>query len=44
VKRQAAGNADEAWRQVDEIKSYYGVRELCLETLLKQRSESATLA
>ena len=44
VKRQTAGNADEAWRQVEEIKSYYGVRELCLETLLKQRSESATLA
>jgi SAM-dependent methyltransferase len=40
VKRKAAGNADEAWRQVEEIKSYYGVREHCLETLLKQRSES----
>lgn len=38
VKRQAAGNADEAWRQVEEIKTYYGVREHCLETLLKQRS------
>jgi protein-L-isoaspartate O-methyltransferase len=44
VKRQAAGNADEAWRQVDEIKSYYGVREHCLETLLKQRGESSVLA
>jgi len=44
VKRRAAGNADEAWRQVEEIKSYYGVREHCLETLLKQRSESAALA
>ncbi|MEQ1686102.1 MAG: SAM-dependent methyltransferase [Burkholderiaceae bacterium] len=44
VKRQAAGNADEAWRQVEEIKSYYGVRELCLETLLKQRSESPSPA
>ena len=38
VKRKAPGSADEAWRQVEEIKSYYGVRELCLETLLKQRS------
>jgi hypothetical protein len=44
VKRKAAGNADEAWRQVEEIKSYYGVREQCLETLLKQRSENAALA
>jgi hypothetical protein len=43
VKRQATGNADEAWRQVEEIKSYYGVREHCLETLLKQRSESPVL-
>jgi hypothetical protein len=44
VKRKAPGNADEAWRQVEEIKSYYGVREHCLETLLKQRSESPALA
>jgi hypothetical protein len=44
VKRKSAGNADEAWRQVEEIKSYYGVREHCLETLLKQRSESPALA
>ena len=47
VKRKAAGNAghtDEAWRQVEEIKSYYGVREHCLETLLKQRSQSPLLA
>ncbi len=44
VKRQAAGNAGEAWRQVEEIKSYYGVREHCLETLLKQRSESSVAA
>ena len=44
VKRKATGNADEAWRQVEEIKSYYGVREHCLETLLKQRRESPALA
>ena len=43
VKRKAVGNADEAWRQVAEIKSYYGVREHCLETLLKQRSEGPAL-
>ena len=44
VKRKAASNADEAWRQVEEIKSFYGVREHCLETLLKQRAESRALA
>ena len=44
VKRKAAGNSEEAWRQVEEIKSYYGVREHCLETLLKQRIESAVPA
>ncbi len=44
VKRQVAGNADEAWRQVEEIKSYYGVREHCLQTLLKRRSESSAPA
>jgi SAM-dependent methyltransferase len=35
----ATTHAAEAWRQVDEIKSYYGVREHCLETLLRQRNE-----
>ena len=44
VKRQAASNAMEAWRQVAEIKSFYGVREHCLETLLKQRIEDSALA
>ena len=44
VKRKAASNADEAWRQVEEIKSFYVVREHCLETLLKQRAESRALA
>ncbi len=49
VKRQATGpavnadHANEAWRQVEEIKSYYGVREHCLETLLKERRQSNLL-
>ena len=43
VKRQAATDAMEAWRQVAEIKSFYGVREHCLETLLKQRIEDSAL-
>ena len=42
VRRASAArderHAQEAWHQVDEIKSYYGVREQCLETLLKQRA------
>jgi SAM-dependent methyltransferase len=37
VKRAQPGPADEVWRQVDEIKSFYGIREQCLETLLKGR-------
>ncbi|MBC7481893.1 MAG: SAM-dependent methyltransferase [Rhizobacter sp.] len=35
VKRAKPGPADEIWKQVDEIKSFYGIREQCLETLLK---------
>jgi len=37
VKRAKPGPADEIWKQVDEIKSFYGIREQCLETLLKAR-------
>ena len=29
--------ADNVWKQIDEIKSFYGIREHCLETLLKER-------
>ena len=39
VKRQDAQgmskSADEVWRQIDEIKDFYGIRDQCLETLLK---------
>jgi len=36
VKRAVPARADEVWQQIDEIKSFYGIREHCLETLLKQ--------
>jgi hypothetical protein len=35
AKPDKPGPADEIWKQVDEIKSFYGIREQCLETLLK---------
>jgi hypothetical protein len=36
VKRAAARPADaEIWQQIDEIKDFYGIRDQCLETLLK---------
>ena len=40
VKRAKPGPADEIWKQVDEIKSFYGIREQCLETLLKARVQA----
>ena len=39
VKRAHAKPADEVWRQIDEVKGFYGIRDQCLETLL--RSEGA---
>jgi SAM-dependent methyltransferase len=35
VKRAAAQPADEVWQQIDDIKAFYGIRDQCLETLLK---------
>jgi SAM-dependent methyltransferase len=35
VKRKSEKPADEVWRQIDEIKGFYGIRDQCLETLLK---------
>ena len=35
VKRSVPGPADEVLAQIDEIKLFYGIREQCLETLLK---------
>ncbi len=35
VKRAAGKPADEVWQQIQDIKGFYGIREQCLETLLK---------
>ena len=35
VKRAVPRPADAAWQQVRELKGYYGVRDQCLETLLR---------
>jgi hypothetical protein len=39
VKRSNADSgrhaADEVWRQIDAVKGFYGIRDQCLETLLK---------
>lgn len=35
VKRAHAKPADEVWRQIDEVKGFYGIRDQCLETLLR---------
>jgi hypothetical protein len=34
VKRALPKPADEVWRQIRELKGFYGIREQCLETLL----------
>ena len=39
--RASAPRAAAVWQQIDEIKSFYGVREHCLETLLKASAASA---
>jgi SAM-dependent methyltransferase len=35
VKRAQATPADEVWREIDAVKGHYGIRDQCLETLLK---------
>jgi len=35
VKRPNGRPADEVWQQIDDIKAFYGIRDQCLETLLK---------
>jgi SAM-dependent methyltransferase len=35
VKRADAKPAAEAWQQVDTLKAFYGIRDQCLETLLR---------
>jgi SAM-dependent methyltransferase len=42
VKRPNAKPADEVWKQIEEIKGFYGIRDQCLETLLKADRESLT--
>ena len=37
VKRSQPQPADTVWAQVDEIKAFYGIREQCLENLLRDR-------
>jgi Methyltransferase domain len=36
VKRGQPADATEIWQQIQQIKSFYGIKEQCLETLLKQ--------
>jgi hypothetical protein len=35
VKRRHPQPADAVWAQIDDIKAFYGIREQCLETLLR---------
>ena len=42
--RASAPGADAVWQQIAEIKSFYGVREHCLETLLKAAAMAAATA
>ena len=43
VKRTNPAPADNVWQQIDDIKAFYGVRDQCLETLLKadRRAQAA---
>jgi hypothetical protein len=41
VKRSQPQPADTVWAQVDEIKAFYGIREQCLENLLRDRRSAA---
>ena len=38
VKRQSPSSVSpaEVWRQIEEIKAFYGIKEQCLEMLLRQ--------
>jgi SAM-dependent methyltransferase len=44
LKRPNARPADDVWRQIDDIKAFYGIRDQCLESLLKSRREEAVSA
>ena len=42
VKRARATPSDEIWREIEAVKGHYGIRDQCLETLLKaDRAEQA---
>ena len=36
---RAATNSAAVWQQIDAVKAFYGIREQCLETLLKARRD-----
>lgn len=36
VKRKTAGDPGKIWRQIDEIKAFYGIQAQCLEQLLQE--------
>jgi hypothetical protein len=36
VKRDQAMDAAPIWRQIEEVKAFYGIKEQCLETLLQR--------
>jgi hypothetical protein len=37
VKRARLQPADAVWAQIDDVKAFYGIREQCLENLLRNR-------
>lgn len=41
VKRRGAHDAQALWRQVDEVKAFYGIRDQCLERLLLADTKAA---
>ncbi len=41
VKRPGAPPAEDIWRQIDEVKGFYGVRDQCLERLLRADRQPA---
>ncbi len=44
VRRAGAAPAPEAWDQIDEVKRFYGIRDQCLETLLRAEGRGPALA
>ena len=44
VKRAQPQPADAVWAQIDDIKAFYGIRDQCLETLLRAEGRAAGIA